>query len=219
MTIKCSLCDKEVADEKAMQQHKETKHPETVSKPFFTDKRKKIFFLGAVVFLIITAGIWYFSSAKQTEQQETIANLTATSLSKIPTTATHWHPHLTIIINNETYPIPAGVGVTVGKVIDTGYGMDTGMSPTHTHSADGVIHLENLNPRAKPETFALGYFFYVWDKEFSKNCIFNYCTDNGTLTMIVNGKETDEFENYIMQDKDEIVITYTSFATQNSVPE
>lgn len=213
MAIKCTICDKEVADEKALQQHKEAKHPETIKKPFFTVKNNKTIRNGVIVFIILIlffVGIYYFWH-QTTQEQVVIANITATSLNKIPKAATHWHPHLTIIINNQTYPIPNGIGMTIGNVIDTEYGMDKGMSPTHTHSADGVIHLENLNPQARPETFALGYLFYVWDKEFSKECIFDYCTNNGTLIMTVNGIENMEFENYIMQDKDEILIRYTSF--------
>ena len=215
MTIKCTHCDKEVADEKALEQHKKAKHPETVSKPFFAEKSKKTirnWIIGLVIIALIFGGVYFLGhQTTQKQNKETIANITATSLSKIPTVATHWHPHLTIIIDNQTYPIPAGIGITLGNVVDTQYGMDKGMSPTHTHDASGTIHLENLNPRAKPETFALGYFFHVWEKELSKSCIFNYCTSNGTLIMTVNGKENNEFEDYIMQDKDDIVITYTSF--------
>ena len=218
MTLKCEFCEKEAETKEALEQHEEAKHPETIKKPLFSEKNEKMVFKWLIIILILAligAGLYYWGhQAKQ--EPEIIANITATLLAKIPTTHTHWHPHLTIIIDNETYPIPAGIGHGIGKAVDTQYGMDAGMAPTHTHDASGTIHLENLNPRAKPETFALGYFFYVWDKEFSKNCIFEYCTDKGTLTMRVNGAETDEFENYIMQDLDEIVIMYTSFALTNT---
>lgn len=223
MTIKCTLCDKEVADEKALQQHKEAKHPERVKKAvletLFTKKTKTIFLSILVLVLFLLLIYWFYNSAEAEEKKEIIANITATALSKIPSAPTHWHPELIIIINNKTQPIPAGIGVTIGKVTDIQYGMDNGMAPTHTHSADGVIHLENLNPQAKPETFALGYFFYIWNKELSKSCIFNYCTDTGTLTMTVNGVENKEFENYVMQDGDKIVIEYTSFGTTTTTNE
>ena len=84
------------------------------------------------------------------------------------------------------------------------------MSPTHTHDGTGEIHLENNNPRSKPETMTLGYFFYVWDKPFNSTCIFSYCADKGTLNMSINGKESTEFQNYLMHDKDDILISYAS---------
>jgi hypothetical protein len=168
-----------------------------------------------IIIALIIGTVWYLGTQERAEE-EIVANITAGSLSKIPNEPTHWHPELTIIIDNKTYPIPSGIGVTIGNVVDTQYGMDNGMAPTHTHSADGIIHLENLNPHEKPETFALGYFFYIWDKEFSENCIFEYCTDKGTVTMTVNGVENKEFENYIMGDGDIIVIAYTSFNTADS---
>ena len=68
--------------------------------------------------------------------------------------------------------------------------------------------MENNHPTK--ETVTLGYFFKVWGKTFNKDCIFDYCTDKGTLKMFVNGKENFDFENYFMHDKDEILIEYIS---------
>ena len=218
MTIKCDKCDKEVEAEEALKQHQAAKHAEIVKTSFLTKKNKKkiiVWLIAIIILALIIAGIYYWSNRTK-QEQEIIANITAASLNKIPIVPTHWHPTLKIIIDNKTYPIPAGIGNKIGKTADVQYGMDVGMAPTHTHSADGVIHLENNNPRVKPETFALGYFFYVWEKEFSKSCIFEYCITNGTLKMYVNGIENDEFENYVMQDKDAIVITYMSFVSGSS---
>src|SRR3989344_9628813 len=136
-------------------------------------------------------------------------NLSTNQTTTIPQQPIHWHPKLKIIINGEEQIISTGIGINIGKSMDYEIsGMR--MSPTHTHESDGTIHLENLNPRSKPETLTLGYFFYVWDKPFNSTCIFDYCTNNGTLTMYVNGQENNEFQNYLMRDKDEIVITYDS---------
>ncbi len=138
----------------------------------------------------------------------TLDNQADTKEFSIPRGETHWHPHLTIIINGEEVLLPDDIGYGTGRVIDTHLsGME--MSPTHTHESDGTIHIENRNPAEKPETLTLGYFFYVWNKTFNANCIFDYCTDKGTLTMSVNGKPNTEFEKYIMRDKDIIVIEYT----------
>ncbi|MEK6868189.1 MAG: hypothetical protein AABX98_05200, partial [Nanoarchaeota archaeon] len=80
-----------------------------------------------------------------------------------------------------------------------------------THETNGTLHLENNYP--SENNMRLGYFFDLWNKEFSSECIFDYCTDKGTLKMTVNGQENNEFENYIMADGDIIVVEYTSFNT------
>ncbi|MEK6951853.1 MAG: hypothetical protein AABX29_02455 [Nanoarchaeota archaeon] len=131
------------------------------------------------------------------------------NITGIPQGAIHWHPRLTIIINNEEVRIPTNIGINIGKIVDT-YLSGMRMSPTHTHEADGTIHLENDNPSKKPETLTLGYFFYVWGKQFNSSCVFEYCTDKGELKMYVNGEENTEFENYIMKDKDDLKLEYTS---------
>ncbi len=124
-------------------------------------------------------------------------SLTSNSI-KVSDTPIHWHPHLRIIINGEEQIIPANIGLGAVE------------SPIHTHETDGILHMENEHPSA--DTVVLGYFFKVWGKAFNKECIFEYCTDKGSLKMTVNGKENNEFEKYFMQDKDEIVIEYQSNA-------
>lgn len=152
----------------------------------------------------LISGFWL--SADSVEDNIT---LSSDQIEQIPPGEVHWHPRLTILIDGEQIPIPTGIGITIGNRVDTRLsGMR--MSPTHTHESDGTIHLENRNPRSKPETLTLGYFFDVWDKQFNSTCIFDYCTDDGTLRMAVNGKENYEFQNYMMRDKDEIYIEYTS---------
>ena len=132
------------------------------------------------------------------------------ALQSVPAGFIHWHPHLIIKVDGVEQSIPANIGINIGRVRDTDVGMEARMAPTHTHKADGIIHVENINARAKPETLTLGYFFYVWGKIFNSTCIFEYCNDKGTLTMTVNGNENQEFQNYLMHDKDEIMIEYTS---------
>ena len=136
------------------------------------------------------------------------ANAGNTNSNNVPQQPIHWHPHLRIIIKGEELNIPADIGIGIGNNIDNQIsGMR--MSPTHTHTGDGIIHLENNRPWDKPETLTLGYFFKVWGKNFNSSCIFEYCNnDNGRLTMNVNGKENFEFDNYFMHDKDEIIIEY-----------
>ncbi|MBI4894700.1 MAG: hypothetical protein HY833_03120 [Candidatus Aenigmarchaeota archaeon] len=118
----------------------------------------------------------------------------------------HWHPNLRIFIEDEEQEVPAGIGIIIGNVIDTDVsGMK--MSPMHTHSDDGVIHMEQTSPTNR--TLRLGYFFLVWGEGFNSTCIFSFCnSDDKVVKMTVNGEQNREFDGYIPQDKDEIVIRY-----------
>jgi len=164
-------------------------------------KRKGII----IVLVIFIFGLLLWKSFDNIEK--TALNVAVDDKITIPLGSVHWHPKFTIKIDDELMVIPNDIGYGTGRIVDTHLsGMR--MSPTHTHESDGTIHIENKNPSSKPETLTLGYFFYVWDKEFSSTCIFDYCTDKGVLTMYVNGQENTEFQNYIMRDGDEILIEY-----------
>jgi hypothetical protein len=98
------------------------------------------------------------------------------------------------MVNGRRQEIPANTGVTLGC-----------MSALHTHDSTGKIHVESPERR----DFTLGDFFAVWNKPFSKDQILDYTVD-GThvLTVTVNGKAIDTYENTILRDEDTIVISY-----------
>lgn len=205
---RCEDCDRNFKDSGGLAMHNRSKHLELIPKERKLLPIKKI--RNWTIFIaIIGLIVWgIIALIPNHDVEELNVSLNGKSVN-IPAGEVHWHPKLTIKIDGENVGIPTDIGSRIGKTIDTHLsGMR--MTPTHTHETDGTIHLENNNPSSKPETLTLGYFFYVWDKQFSSSCIFEYCTDKGELKMYVNGKENMEFENYIMRDKDEILIEYFS---------
>ena len=102
----------------------------------------------------------------------------------------HHHPEITIYVKGEKQQIPAEIGlVPVHQSI-------------HTHTEDnkqGVIHLE-FQGLVRKQDIMLGQFFKSWGKDIN-----SFGTD---LKMTVNGKVNTEYENYIMQNKDEIELRY-----------
>lgn len=208
---KCSKCEKLFNSADALAMHAQAKHPQHHKKPLLTIRQKKKIRNWAMVLVVLGLLIWGFTVLFNKEQSSPSLkiDLSPEKVQQIPPGAVHWHPVLTILINGKQITIPPDVGHGTGKVVDVHLsGMR--MSPTHTHESDGTIHIENNNPSSKPETVTLGYFFYVWGKVFNPTCIFEHCTNKGTLQMFVNGKENTEFEKYIMRDKDHIKIEYTS---------
>lgn len=211
---KCHGCEKSFNSADALMMHNKSKHPELVPKEKKPLPFKKIKRWG-IAFIIVGLLIWgIVALVPENNVRELNVDLPPEKSQQIPPGAVHWHPILTILIDGKQMTIPPNLGSGTGKIVDTHLsGMR--MSPTHTHGSDGTIHVENNNPSSKPETVTLGYVFYVWDKTFNSTCIFEYCTDKGTLKITVNGKENTDFENYIMQDKDQIKIEYESFKGEN----
>lgn len=200
-TFKCGKCEKEFKSEDALKMHKSAKHSENLEKlekekPAKTSFRKmKNWIILAIILGVIFYGIFWMIdiTGNSTKINENELEFDA------PREEIHWHPRLTIQIDGEIQEIPPDIGIT-----------NSVHFPTHTHEdADvGVLHMENDNPTKR--TVTLGYFFEVWGKTFNENCIFDYCTENGKLKMYVNGEENTEFQNYFMQDGDDILIEYIS---------
>jgi len=108
----------------------------------------------------------------------------------------HFHSELLIFIKGEKQIIPKDVGIGITH------------NPMHSHEEDGIIHME-FNGVVRKNDLKLGNFFKVWKKQFSVNCIFEFCNNNeGKIKMFVNGAENHDFENYIMKDSDKIEIRF-----------
>ncbi|MEK6982600.1 MAG: hypothetical protein AABX38_06715 [Candidatus Micrarchaeota archaeon] len=171
------------------------------------------YFIYLVVLIVAILAVFFIFNKPQTIDN---SNFNLKPPYPLPTTPTHWHADLKIFVNGQERYIPENIGVNIGNVIDTSLGMETGISPIHTHSAADEygsngrrLHVENLNPSKKPETLTLGYFFKVWGKTFNSTCILDVCNNNGkTVKMAVNGQPNTEFNNYFLRDGDQIIIRY-----------
>ena len=107
----------------------------------------------------------------------------------------HIHPHLAIIINGQPQLIPANIGIT-----------STCLSALHTHDTSGTIHVESPEQR----DFTLSDFFAVWQQPFDQNQILDYKADqNHVIQETVNGRAMQSFEQTILHDGDQIVITFS----------
>lgn len=142
--------------------------------------------LSATLMVVPIGGlVWYAASRPPTLESDIVSKQ-----------GLHWHPQLSITIKGQKQEIPANIGI--GAI----------HSPTHTHDASGVIHLEMQGLFTK-DNIRLSQFFKTWGKQFNANCILDLCNGSGgTVKILVNGKENTEFENYQMKDKDEIEIKY-----------
>ena len=106
----------------------------------------------------------------------------------------HIHPHLEIVINGQGQEIPANIGIAFSC-----------MNALHTHDNSGTIHVESPEKR----DFTLSDFFAVWNKPFAKDQIL-YAKVDGShiIKVMVDGKDVDTFENTVLRDNQQIVISY-----------
>lgn len=109
----------------------------------------------------------------------------------------HWHARLDITVRGENMLIPANIGIPAGQ---------THPENMHTHAEDHVIHIEKLPP-VYEQDLKLANFFTVWGKQFNSQCVMDTCVEGDEhVKLLVNGKENALFENYLLQDGDEIEI-------------
>lgn len=106
----------------------------------------------------------------------------------------HWHSKLAISIRGENIVIPPNIGL--GAV----------HNPIHTHDEDpDVIHME-FDGIVRQDNLRLKEFFKVWNKQLSVTCLLDEC--GGVVTMRVNGIESTELGEHVMQDGEKIELFY-----------
>jgi hypothetical protein len=108
----------------------------------------------------------------------------------------HFHPYLTILIDGDEYSISENTGIDTTTCPEA-------MHMTHTHTPDGKIHVEGPT-----EEVPLEVFFDVWGMHFDETGIFD--NRDGSIVMTVNGEVNSDYQNLLLEDGQNIVISYTS---------
>ena len=120
--------------------------------------------------------------------------------------------HLSIFIDGGQVTIPDNIGVD----------SDGNISPIYTVDDDGTLNTSAVGDEALPDEITLGDFFETWrenaglagnndDAVFNESEILGYTVDDDyMIQMFVNGEADRHFDEYVIQDGDEIVIAYTS---------
>lgn len=122
-----------------------------------------------------------------------------------PSGSIHWHPHLTIVINNQTVTIPANIGIDASLWADHSldpFGM-TGMAPLHTHDTSGKIHTESN----AYHLFTIGDFFRVWGQSFDASQVLGHAAQSGhRVWMVVDGTSAAPSYSLVLRDQMQIEI-------------
>lgn len=175
---------------------------------------KKILIIIGIAIFLSAMGIWWSQSFQSQKIEKAAA-----SGELISQTGIHRHPELSITINGVKQPVPANIGIGMQYSSYPHYDSMMMMTDMHTHDDSGIMHWEVMQGPVMKDDVRLRNFFGAWVKTFNKDCIFEYCNgSNGTVKMLVNGKENTEFENYAVQDKDKIEIVFSDVKNSASAP-
>lgn len=97
----------------------------------------------------------------------------------------HIHAHLQVYVNGQPRQLPGAIGLIgpVGQQTPAGpfYGAQRCYYWLHTHTADGVIHIESPSARV----YTLGDFFDEWHQPLSAHQV---AGGSGKVTAFVDGK-------------------------------
>jgi|SRR3989338_4067121 len=137
---------------------------------------------GGLIIALIGSLIWYIATKPPIPESDIVSK-----------NGFHWHPELTIYVKGIKQEIPTNIGLPAG--------MSSAHQPIHTHddSDQGIVHME-FQGRVLKQTTTLGQFFKNWGKDMR--------SFGANMKMMVNGKENTDYENYLMQDKDNIELIY-----------
>ena len=110
----------------------------------------------------------------------------------------HIHPRLYLNVDGKPYFVPQNVGIEPDlwkyHALDQ-YGMK-GMAPLHTHTADGMLHVESTIIR----NYTLGEFLDIWGLDLQGK----------TISVSVDGEPISDYRNHVFKDEESIILNMTS---------
>ncbi len=110
----------------------------------------------------------------------------------------HIHPRMYLNVDGKPYMIPQNVGIDADMWKDHSldqYGMQ-GMAPMHTHTADGMIHIESKVIR----NYTLGKFLDIWGLDLKDK----------TVSVTSFGEPVSDYRNHVLKDDEVIIMNITS---------
>jgi hypothetical protein len=110
----------------------------------------------------------------------------------------HIHAHLTLYLNGQKTPLPAGIGIASD---------DSCLYWLHTHNTDGIIHIEAPGGRS----FTLKNFLDIWSAHFASLGYPSQLNHTAGWQVYVNGKPfAGDFRTIPLQAHTLITLAYHS---------
>jgi len=143
--------------------------------------RRLILIVSAVAIPVIVGGI-VAAMLLLSKGPEPVLAIDGITCDKTEHMVYHTHSHMDIFVNGMPYEVPSGVGIKPSQCLFW----------LHTHSADGVIHIESPEDRL----MILGQFFDIWEMTSSEVQNFPQSPTatggNGSPQVYLSGKKVDD---------------------------
>ena len=154
-----------------------------------------------VIVIIAVGSVWYGLMPADQQLQTTgayglpVGDPTLTTCVSSSNVLLKLKVNLRIILNGTQIVIPAKIGVATACI-----------RPLHTLDNSGDVYVDSPVYYA----YTLKDFFAVWGQVFTNDQIFTlHASTNHKITMTVNRQPNLDFENHVLTDGDQIVITFT----------
>jgi hypothetical protein len=162
---------------------------------FAVDRRRKRKYMMIMIPVIIVIAVAIIAGAVL-YQSPTAMAISGIECHRSEQLSYHVHSHLDVFVNGVQQQIPSQIGIL--------------SSPSclywlHTHSADGVIHVE------APETrqFTVGQFLDIWKQTSTNSTALFNSISNMSVTAYVNGEKFEgDYRTIPIESLKEIVLAY-----------
>jgi len=156
--------------------------------------RNKLIVIGVIA--AVVAAIAFVSYRLDNTKSDTYAVIDGIECNTTEYLVFHIHAHLDIFVDGKPVVVPAQIGIEDATCF---YWL-------HTHSTDGIIHMES--PAEKQ--FTLGQFFDIW-----KSTGLGVTPTGDSLIIYVNGQAvTTDLKNTPLNAHDEIALVYGNLPTK-----
>ena len=151
-------------------------------------QRKMLMIIGPVIAAIIALAVVGSFLYKPTP----VEAIDGISCNTVETLNFHIHAHLDVILNGQNYTVPAGIGIPGNKCFFW----------LHTHTMDGVIHMES--PRQM--NFSLGQFLDIWEQTKNDPTLTSALA-TGPVSAYVDGvKQSGDYKSIQLNSREEIAL-------------
>lgn len=162
---------------------------------FAVDRRRKRKYMAIIIPVIIAIAIASIAGAIFYKPPTAMA-ISGIECNRSEQLNYHIHSHLDIFVNGVQQQVPSHIGILTSPQC---------LYWLHTHSTDGVIHVE------APETreFMLGQFLDVWQQTLTNSTTFFGSISNLNATAYVNGEKFEgDYRSIPLESLKEIVLVY-----------
>jgi hypothetical protein len=162
---------------------------------FAADRRRRKKYMTIIIPVIVAVAAIGTAGAVLYQPAQVMA-IDGVECHRVEQTNYHVHAHLDVFVDGQKQQIPSNIGILSSP--------SSCLFWLHTHSSDGVIHVEAPQTRQ----FTLGQFLDIWKQTRDSNGLFNSVSGKN-VTAYVNGEQFQgKYKDIPLESREQIVLAY-----------